>query len=74
MIKLLTKTIPEDLPVMTVNVEDVTFIKFLPACPQCKQIDNILIFNVTNAIYECTGCHLRFRIARKVGLSLWKRA
>lgn len=73
MIKILNKTVEKELPEMTVNFEDAKFIKFLPACPQCKLIDDVLISNVTKAIYECTGCGLRFRIARKTGLPLWKR-
>jgi hypothetical protein len=73
MIKIETKAVKEDLPEMTVNLNDVRFIDFLPTCPQCKKIDNVLISNVTKAIYECTVCKLRFRIAKKEGLSSWKR-
>jgi hypothetical protein len=73
MIKILRTTVKEDLPEMTVNFEDAKYFKFLPTCPQCNLIDNVLISNVTKAIYECTGCHLRFRIARKSGLAVWKR-
>jgi len=73
MIKILTKTVKEEVPEVTVNLDDVKFIKYLPTCPMCKLIDNVFIFNVTKEIYECTGCNLRFHIARKTGLSLWKR-
>jgi hypothetical protein len=73
MIKIDTKPVEEDLPEMTVNLNDVRFIDFLPTCPQCKKIDNVLISNVTKAIYECTVCKLRFHIAKKEGLSFWKR-
>ena len=73
MIKILTKTTKEDLPEMTINLDDVKFIKYLPTCPQCKQIEDVVIFNVTNKIYECTGCDLRFRIASKMVSGLWKR-
>jgi ribosomal protein L37AE/L43A len=73
MIKILTKTVKEDLPEMIVNLDDVKFIKYLPTCPQCKQIEDVVIFNVTNKIYECSKCNLRFRIPSKTGLSFWKR-
>jgi len=43
MIKILNRTAKEDLPEMTVNLNDVRFIDFLPTCPQCKKIDNVLI-------------------------------
>lgn len=69
----MNQTVKDELPEMTVNLDDVKFIKHLPTCPQCKLIDNVFIFNVTNEIYKCTGCNQRFRIARKMGLSLWKR-
>jgi transposase-like protein len=73
MIKILTKTVKEDLPEMTVNLNDIKFMNCLPMCPQCKKIDNVIISNVTDQIYECKGCNQRFRIAKKKGLSLWKR-
>lgn len=73
MIKILNETVKEDFPEMTVNLDDVKFVRHLPTCPQCNQIDNVFISNVTNQIYKCTGCNLRFRIAKKMGLAVWKR-
>lgn len=48
MIKILTKTTE-----MTINRDEVEFIKFLPTCPKCKRIDDVVFFNVTKVIYEC---------------------
>ena len=63
MITLLTKTAKEDLPKMTINRDEVQFIKFLPTCPKCKQTDDVVFFNVTKVIYECVKCNKRFRFA-----------
>ncbi|MHB8770316.1 MAG: hypothetical protein ACYC7J_04915 [Syntrophales bacterium] len=67
MIKIRTKMVKEELPEMIVNPEDVKIIAYLPTCPKCKRIDDISFFNITNKIYECSGCNLRFRLAGKAG-------
>jgi len=63
MIALLTKTAKEELPEMTINRDEVQFIKHLPTCPKCKRTDDVFFFNVTKEIYECTRCNQRFRFA-----------
>ncbi len=64
MIRILTKTVKEEPPEMTINLGEAKFIKFLPTCPKCKLMDNVFFFHVTQEIYECTGCNLRFRFAK----------
>ena len=44
MSKLPTKEAPEE---MTINLDDVKFVKYLPTCPKCKHTDDVFIFNVT---------------------------
>jgi hypothetical protein len=64
MIKILTDPGKKETKEMTVMLDEVKFIKFLPTCPKCKLVDNVLIFHVTQKIYECNGCNLRFRFAK----------
>ena len=63
MLKLLTKTAKEELPEMTINRDEVKFIKHLPTCPKCKRTDDVFFFNVTKGIYKCIKCNQRFRFA-----------
>ena len=63
MIALLTKTTKDELPEMTINRDEVQFIKFLPTCPKCKRTDDVIFCNVTKEIYECIKCNQRFRFA-----------
>jgi DNA-directed RNA polymerase subunit M/transcription elongation factor TFIIS len=62
-----TKTAKEEPPEMTINLEEVKFIKYLPTCPKCKLTNDVFFFNVTKEIYECTRCNLRFRFAKEMG-------
>ena len=64
MIKILTRTVKEEPTEMTINRNEIKFIKFLPTCPKCKLMDDVFFFNVTQKIYKCTGCNLRFRFAK----------
>jgi ribosomal protein L37AE/L43A len=66
-IKLPDKTLKKDLQEWTVDVNDVTFVKYLPTCPKCKLTDDVSFFNVTQKIYECGQCNLRFRFVKKAG-------
>jgi hypothetical protein len=66
MIKMQTKTVREAPEEMTVHPDDVKFIKYLPTCPKCKLINDVIIFNVTQKIYECGKCNVRFGIGKKM--------
>lgn len=63
MIILQPKSGKEEPEKITVNLADVQFIKYLPTCPKCKLINAVFIFHVTQKIYECSKCNLRFRFA-----------
>lgn len=63
MIQILNKSKKEELPEMTIIRDEVQFIKFLPTCPKCKKIDDVVFFNVTKVIYECVKCNQRFRFS-----------
>jgi ribosomal protein L37AE/L43A len=63
MIQLKTQALKEDLEELTINPDEVKYIKFLPTCPKCKLTDDVFYFNVTKKIYECTKCNLRFHFA-----------
>jgi hypothetical protein len=63
MIKIQSKPVKEAPKEMTINAGDVKIIKYLPACPECNLIDDVVFFNITKKTYECTKCNLRFRFA-----------
>ena len=63
MIQMKTRAVKEELEEMTVTLDDVKFIKFLPTCPKCKLTNDVFFFNVTKQIYECTKCNLRYHFA-----------
>lgn len=63
MISLLPKTAKVELPEVTINRNEVKFIKFLPTCPNCKRTDDVVFFNITKVIYECIKCNQRFHFA-----------
>jgi hypothetical protein len=63
MIQLKTQAVKEELEELTINRNDVKFIKYLPTCPKCKLIKDVFFFNVTKKIYECTKCNLRYHFA-----------
>lgn len=61
--ELLNNAAKEEGPEMTINRDEVEFIKFLPTCPTCKRTNDVVFFNVTKVIYECLKCNQRFRFA-----------
>lgn len=65
MIKLPDKTLQKELQELTVDVDDVKFVKYLPTCPKCKLTDKVSFFHVTQKIYECGKCNLRFRLIKR---------
>ena len=67
MFKLATKSVREEPEEMTVSSDEIRYIKYLHSCPKCKKTEDVIIFNVTKEIYECTGCNLRFRFIKNAG-------
>jgi len=63
MTMLTTKKVKEQPSEITIDRNQVKIIRYLPTCPKCKLIDNVIFFNVTSKIYECLQCNLRFRFA-----------
>jgi ribosomal protein S27AE len=65
-IKLPDRALKKDLQEeWTVDIDDVTFVKYLPTCPKCKLMDNVSFNHVTRRIYECGRCNLLFRLVKK---------
>lgn len=61
MMKITAKKVEEQPPEMVIDRSEVKMIRHLPTCPKCKLTDDIFFFNVTQEIYECLRCNLRFR-------------
>jgi len=59
-----TKKVKEQPSEITILRSEVTIIRHLPTCPKCKQVDEIVFFDVTSEIFECLRCNLRFRFAQ----------
>jgi len=60
---LTTKKVKEQPSEIIIDRKEVKIIRYLPTCPECKQMNNVIFFNVTSNIYECLECNLRFRFA-----------
>lgn len=57
-------TTMEDLSGISVEKKgNLKFAHGLPGCPTCKTVKNMIFSNVTEKIYECLRCKVRFRVA-----------